>query len=234
MPVKLTIRKEEDSSWVDVREFGQAEITIGRGNDNTLWLEDQGKVVSRHHARILFQDDDYFISDLGSRNATLINGSKIMANLRYRLNDGDHIRIGDYTIEFNTAAAFPEETDPTILMVNPFQEDAKILINALRKIKRTYDEANPQTRQADLSSVLKEGLRDADIDPLDELIAGVLFNRRKPVTDPEIHVKEEGPSLPQTAKLPDQDNPGQVIQPFHKSAVKRKVDISLLNKSGSN
>ena len=121
MPLKLTIRKEGEPTWGDIREFGQAEITIGRGSDNTLWLEDQGKVVSRHHARIVFQENDYFISDLGSRNATLINGSKIMANLRYRLSEGDVIRIGDYLLEYHAIDTFSDQTDPTILMINPFE-----------------------------------------------------------------------------------------------------------------
>lgn len=54
--------------------------------------------VSRHHAQILESHGNYFIEDLRSRNGTQINGDTISG--RVELNDGDEVKLCDYTFEF--------------------------------------------------------------------------------------------------------------------------------------
>lgn len=57
-------------------------ITIGRGTDNDIQIEDGG--VSAEHARIeivpsklLENHDDIFLEDLGSKNGTLVNDEPV-------------------------------------------------------------------------------------------------------------------------------------------------------------
>jgi serine phosphatase RsbU (regulator of sigma subunit)/pSer/pThr/pTyr-binding forkhead associated (FHA) protein len=58
---------------------------------------DQG-AVSREHARILHESDDFFLEDLHSRNGTFLNGHPI--DQKQAIHDGDEIRICDLVFSF--------------------------------------------------------------------------------------------------------------------------------------
>lgn len=57
------------------------------------------KSVSRRHARILKQDDEIVLEDLGSINGTFINGKRLDPYLPETLKDGDKIQLGKVPIE---------------------------------------------------------------------------------------------------------------------------------------
>jgi predicted component of type VI protein secretion system len=57
--------------------------------------------VSRRHAAILIEDDAVKIMDLGSANATYINGQKLIARQARILRDGDELRLGRMVIRVN-------------------------------------------------------------------------------------------------------------------------------------
>jgi len=70
------------------------QLVIGRGGTHCgLCLP--CSAVSRRHARLYQQEDEYWLEDLGSTNGTLLNGKKIANS---RLKPGDVIRIGDREI----------------------------------------------------------------------------------------------------------------------------------------
>ncbi len=63
-----------------------------------LDLEEYGafdKGVSRTHAKLVREDDSFFVEDLGSSNGTFVNGTPIGANKSYSLTNGDELRLGD-------------------------------------------------------------------------------------------------------------------------------------------
>ena len=64
--------------------------TIGRDERNTISIND--KYLSKFHARILQDEDMYFIEDLKSANGTYLNDEKITDAIE--LKSGDIIRIG--------------------------------------------------------------------------------------------------------------------------------------------
>ena len=66
------------------------EITLGRGEDCTLDIEDD--YASSHHARLYRDDQSWIIADTGSTNGTYINGVHIVRATR--VGEGDIIRIG--------------------------------------------------------------------------------------------------------------------------------------------
>lgn len=79
------------------REFPLREsLRLGRERDNDLSLPDQQ--ASRHHAVIQLREGRYWISDLNSRNGTLVNGARIAQPAP--LSDGDSIQIGDTRFVF--------------------------------------------------------------------------------------------------------------------------------------
>lgn len=69
--------------------------TIGRMPDQAVVL--QHPDVSRRHAEIRLNGDDYVLVDTGSTNGTVVNGRKIS---EYVLESGDIIEIGDSEIVF--------------------------------------------------------------------------------------------------------------------------------------
>src|SRR5215813_10186961 len=57
--------------------------------------------VSRRHAKIVSQGNQFFIEDLGSANGTFINGSVRLAQGRpYVLVSGDELKLGETTLKF--------------------------------------------------------------------------------------------------------------------------------------
>lgn len=67
----------------------QPAMIIGRSKSVDITLD--APVVSRQHARVERVGDDYFITDLGSSNGTLVNGAAIGS---VRLQNGDLITLG--------------------------------------------------------------------------------------------------------------------------------------------
>jgi diguanylate cyclase (GGDEF)-like protein len=67
---------------------------IGRAPTAELRIEDEG--ISRTHARIRAETGRAWVEDLGSRNGTYLNGSKVTGTVA--LNDGDKIKVGRGTV----------------------------------------------------------------------------------------------------------------------------------------
>ncbi|MEJ2150130.1 MAG: FHA domain-containing protein, partial [Chloroflexota bacterium] len=71
-------------------ELVRADVTIGRDPSVDFVVSSPG--VSRRHARIMRDGDDYFIEDLGSSNGTFLNGQPVTGPVS--LQSGDEIRLG--------------------------------------------------------------------------------------------------------------------------------------------
>ena len=78
----------------------QGEVSIGRSPSCTIALEDAK--VSRKHVQLIVEDGQARVSDLGSRNGTLVNGEKLEAEST--LLPGDRLQVGDSTIVFEPSA----------------------------------------------------------------------------------------------------------------------------------
>jgi len=70
---------------------------IGRSPDCTINLTNlpANDVVSRRHANILRQDDEYWLRDEGSTNGTMVDGYSLDASESVRLRDGCQIQFGE-------------------------------------------------------------------------------------------------------------------------------------------
>ncbi|MEP7052930.1 MAG: FHA domain-containing protein [Pseudomonadota bacterium] len=87
--------------------FDAAELTVGRVQGNELMLP-KGN-VSKRHARLLYRDGRFIVTDLNSTNGTYVNRRKITQATIVR--EGDRIYIGDFVlrIESSGAQSSPEE-----------------------------------------------------------------------------------------------------------------------------
>lgn len=77
-------------------ELQQQEVIIGRLPECDLQLPSQ--LVSRKHARVFPDGDNYFVEDLGSGNGTFLNGQKIAGAQPLRPND--RLKFGPILVRF--------------------------------------------------------------------------------------------------------------------------------------
>ncbi len=73
-------------------------LSIGRLDSCDVVLSDAG--VSRRHAEVRREGDEWVVVDLNSTNGTVVNGRPVR---RHRLAQGDRIEVGETTIEFHGA-----------------------------------------------------------------------------------------------------------------------------------
>lgn len=93
--------------------------SIGRWEDNDVVIEDRW--VSRYHAEVQRERDQYVVHDLGSKNGTLINGQRIAAPTV--LADGDEIQVTPLIkltfVDYGATAPLPVETQAPALDLDP-------------------------------------------------------------------------------------------------------------------
>ena len=73
-------------------------ITIGRGSQNTIPLDDD-EFASAQHARIEPRQDGVWLEDVGSTNGTYLNGVKLTRPRK--LTPGDLLRVGETDFRFD-------------------------------------------------------------------------------------------------------------------------------------
>jgi predicted component of type VI protein secretion system len=72
-------------------------VTIGRSPQATIFIDNPA--VSHQHARVMMQDDRYFLQDLGSTNGTFHNGVRVAETL-VELREGDTIDVGKHNLRY--------------------------------------------------------------------------------------------------------------------------------------
>lgn len=85
---------EEQSEYV----LESAGITIGRGSQNTVALDDDD-FASASHARVEPRQDGVWLEDEGSTNGTYLNGVKL--SRPRKLTPGDLVRVGETDFRFD-------------------------------------------------------------------------------------------------------------------------------------
>src|SRR5262245_65789075 len=74
---------------------GRDTVELGRDADCTISLSDPS--VSRRHARVVREGDEFLVEDLGSRNGTRLNGREVQ---RGPFSPGDRIEVGNVVVRF--------------------------------------------------------------------------------------------------------------------------------------
>ncbi len=94
--------------------LGQQAIVIGRSVEADFQISDRS--ISRRHCRIVRQDNDFWIEDLGSTNKTYVNNESIE---RHLLSDGDHVQLSQTVLKFidegNIEAGYHSELHETTI-----------------------------------------------------------------------------------------------------------------------
>lgn len=101
MQVKLHValkRPKQPPQEFDLT-LDKTSISVGRDRENDVQLP--LSTVSRRHARIFWEGDNWFIADLHSTHGVLCNDQPLGSGGKRLLRDGDHIEIADATLIFN-------------------------------------------------------------------------------------------------------------------------------------
>jgi hypothetical protein len=85
------------------------DVLVGRGDpargiNPGIRLNDDEALsdgVSRLHAKVFCEGNEYFISDLNSTNSTYLNKQKLLPQERYRIEDGDEIQLGRFLLRLS-------------------------------------------------------------------------------------------------------------------------------------
>jgi MoxR-like ATPase len=90
---RLIVRKGENIG--DIHDLAKDIVTIGRDEKCGLRLTAEG--VSRNHAQLVKEKDRWIVTDLMSKNGTIVNGNAISEK---PLESGDELEIGDVVMVF--------------------------------------------------------------------------------------------------------------------------------------
>jgi hypothetical protein len=78
-------------------ELDATQLTVGRGANNDLALEND-EFASARHARIEPRRDGVYVEDVGSTNGTFVNGIRLARERR--LTPGDIVRVGETDLRY--------------------------------------------------------------------------------------------------------------------------------------
>ncbi len=184
------------------------ENTMGRGLECSIQLNDP--LSSRVHARLVYHESQWRVLDAGSRNGTLINGSKVDVAV---LSHGNRIRIGNTELEFIDDTISEDITVERINLSHDLRGDkigstpdgfasGMSAFLSLRKAGRTED----------LSDLHQLSIRCISLTTPDEVVAlaiEVLRNRTKATFVAFLLADEDG-KLTAHGKFPNNSNEARI------------------------
>ncbi|HLI71743.1 MAG TPA: FHA domain-containing protein [Ktedonobacteraceae bacterium] len=120
-PARLTLRTEGGEVLQEMT-LDKLEYAIGRAPSSDILLS-KDKLTSRRHATIHYENGAYFLMDERSANGTFVNGQQLEEKVPRKLQNGDHISIGEYELIFHASQGDVTDIEnmPT-MMVSPGTE----------------------------------------------------------------------------------------------------------------
>ena len=129
-----------------VHELTDEVITIGRGPDNTIILNDPS--ISTLHAQLLLEGDTYRLKDVDTTNGTCVNGKPIAEAL---LQFEDRIRFGAAEAQYKSSEA--AESEPL-----PKPEEIKSQFAADTAAQSDFSSASPFRRPGRKKDPVRTGI----------------------------------------------------------------------------
>lgn len=116
-------------------------VQIGRGAHNPIRILDTE--VSRSHAVLKHEDDQWTLTDIGSANGTYLNGEKITSS---PVNHGDQIQFGRSLVLFriDRDSFNPAELSGRVRLTSPSSTISKAQAEIISELYQPKLEASPQ------------------------------------------------------------------------------------------
>jgi len=143
MRVKLTVVHTERGGEARTYVLEKDEIVMGRAGTCDLPLEDPDRVVSKRHAEIRTEGDVLRLFDMGSKNHTFVNGTRV-SSAGTVVNDGDQLQLGPFevTLHIERDLMVADDLDRTVFgaaFANPFAESAEAVAAAVGELRRAFN-----------------------------------------------------------------------------------------------
>ncbi len=140
-----------------ILELHEERMVLGRHPSCQIVLENAA--VSRQHAQILESHGQYYIEDLRSRNATLLNGVPVEG--RAELNDQDRIQVCDVQFRFyirlpsvDSSAAIKRGPSAVIDPNDPRLSAETLAETPIPSLHQLFLQAEPANDDTDTSSII--------------------------------------------------------------------------------
>ena len=116
-------------------ELDKDVTTIGRKPGNDVVFDTTE--ISRHHAEITRDGDAFAVTDLGSRNGVVLNGTALPARTPHRLSHGDTVRLANHLLLFYHYQTLSSSTGMSTIAVDSGQvrEEVEALLRQLPGIR---------------------------------------------------------------------------------------------------
>jgi type VI secretion system FHA domain protein len=151
LSIKILKKVGGRSDMIASRSWPQNKISVGRGEECTLVLEDPKKHVSRVHVELEEKDEGgYLLTVVSKVNPVFINGKRIAPGSKLDLNDGDRFELGEYELELlpppsSTRAVFPtSDVEETTRPNNPMLQMPKSISAAPREKTVPVEPVQPE------------------------------------------------------------------------------------------
>lgn len=100
VPIVAVLVDPKSKKMFDLSDGGES--TVGRVDrltgfspDIDLSSLDTQRTLSRRHAKIVRKDGDYYVrEEIGTRNGTFVNGTRVQTGVDVKLASGDNVRFG--------------------------------------------------------------------------------------------------------------------------------------------
>ncbi len=101
---RIGVELADGRGWQQYFELSiGSSLFVGRGEENDVIIDYDRRVSSQHFC-LEYMDGTLFVTDLGSKNSTLLNGIAIRPDTRHKLDPGDIIRFGDCKMTIRAVA----------------------------------------------------------------------------------------------------------------------------------
>ncbi|MBI1293258.1 FHA domain-containing protein [bacterium] len=197
LPVLLVLRGASPKPF---HVLATKENTVGRGDDNTILLDDAG--CSRTHFALIYENAAHpdkvpsvYIEDRASRNGTLLNGSRLKEATRLKF--GDRIQAGNTIMCFVIRTVGEVEAETARQSEPPSPDDLQntrvaVHCGAVLKLNLPDQTGTPMRLEGTLEDVSLTSMRFRSIEPPKPEYLDAL----RPMRTARIH-----------AELPGQDAP---------------------------
>jgi pSer/pThr/pTyr-binding forkhead associated (FHA) protein len=142
-------------------EFEGDVILVGRGPENHIQMKDTS--VSRKHVKIEKKGRKYFVTDLGSKNGTFIDGMRVEPQKEYEVSEGIPVAVGKTFIAIGKS--YPNDMLAVLDSIDLFKEldedggDIKDRpLTAKRNMELIYKVSNVLMQSLNIKDVLEKVL----------------------------------------------------------------------------
>jgi pSer/pThr/pTyr-binding forkhead associated (FHA) protein len=141
--------------------FEASTVSLGRGTENTIQVRD--KSISRKHLRIEMRGEKCFITDMGSKNGTFIDGIRMKPETEYEVQEGMPIAVGKTFMSIGKP--YPKEVLAVLDSIDLFKEldEAGEVVKdrpltARRNMELIYKVSNLLVQSQDVKELLEKVL----------------------------------------------------------------------------